>query len=185
MFYAIPPHHLAAPSQKQGKREGSLSHYRGWNRHSCAPCQSAGTGPRNLAPSEPYRPLKSHSRCNLASGAVEDHACCQSLGSPSATLPWICGWSGEQIAGNNSGAVNDSSEGKLARNHSWLRYLASELCRHVCCSCHDTCSLVLARCQTMPTSVKGLFLNSLKRRATASQVYSTGQSRFTYLTSCN
>lgn len=84
----------------QGKRGGSLWHYRSWNHHSGGPCQNVGTGLRNLAPSELCKPSKSHSHCNLASGAVEGHACCRSLGSPSATLPWIWGWNVQQIALN-------------------------------------------------------------------------------------
>lgn len=94
----IPPHHWTALNQMQGKKEGSLWHYRSWNHHFGALCQSADMGPRSLALSELCKPSRSHSHCNLALGAVEGHACCQSSGSPSATLPWIWKWNGEQVA---------------------------------------------------------------------------------------
>lgn len=70
----------------QGKRASSLWHC---NHHSGVAYQRSGMGPRNLTLSEPCKPSEFHSLCNLALGAVGGRAWCQSLSSPSATLPWI------------------------------------------------------------------------------------------------
>lgn len=90
----VPQDRWAALTQTPGKRGGSLWRCRSWNRHSDAPCRCAGTGPQSPAPSELCTLSRSRSPCNLAAGAAEGHAWCQSLGSPSATLPWIWKWRG-------------------------------------------------------------------------------------------